>query len=128
MEEVTVLNMCIFCFCSPRPTLFDTHLSTISGVDLVLCQRVCSFPALASLSSGSLQAYHLPSAPKGALSDSLWVSLLFVGFLESLDDPGAQELAMADWQLSAGCDGEPTVRGQNQPSKWCSEKWSPGAT
>lgn len=112
----------------PAPPLLDTHLSTISGVDLVLCQRVCSFPALARLSSGCLQAYHLPSAPKGALSDSLWVSLLFVGFLESLDDREAQELATAEWQLSAGCDGEPTVREQNQPSEWCSEKWSSGAT
>lgn len=97
MEEVTVLNVCILCFCSPHPLLPDTPLSRISGVDFALCQRICSFPALAGplLWASPFLGLRLPSLPKGALRSALCVSLLFVGFLESHNDSEAQELAMA---------------------------------
>ena len=110
----------------PTPPLPVTHLSRISGVDFVLRQPVCSFPALVGplLWASPFLGLHLPSLPKGALSGVSMCFLLFVGFLESLDDSETQKLR---W-LGAGCDGKPVVEGQSQPSKWCLEKWSSGAT
>lgn len=38
-------------------------------------------------------------------------------------------LRLRNWRWrGAGCDGKPMVEGQNQPSKWCLENRSSGAT
>ena len=68
----------------PAPPLPVTHLSRISGVDFVLRQPVCSFPALVGplLWASPFLGLHLPSLPKGALSSVSMCFLLFVGFLD----------------------------------------------